>query len=155
VPGAAVAGAIVALAWAVPFLSFFIWMGLAGLGGVLLYQRRVPGAIPTSGIGARIGALAGLFGFAVFVVFMALQMLVLHSTGQLRQLMQQVLQQAASQNADPRAQQVLQRLASPQGLALMLTLVLVLAFFAFLLLSSLGGALGAYLIRKRQRDPQP
>jgi heme exporter protein D len=130
-------------------------MGLAGLGGVLLYRRRVPGVIPTNGMGARIGALAGLFGFAVFVVFMALQMLVLHGTGQLRQLMQQVLQQAASQNADPRAQQVLQRLASPQGLALMLTLVLVLAFFAFLLLSSLGGALGAYLLRKQQRGPQP
>ena len=139
-----------ALAWVVPFLSFFIWMGIAGLAGVLLYRRRVPEANPTAGMGARIGALAGTLGFGVFVLFMALQMLVMHGTGQLREVMQQVLQQAASQNADPRAQEVLQRLTSPEGMALMITLVLLLAFLAFLLFSSLGGALGAYLIRKRK-----
>jgi hypothetical protein len=150
VPGAAIAGAVVALAWAVPFLSFFIWMGVTGLAAVLLYRRRVPESDPTAGMGARIGALAGVFGFGVFVLFMALQMLVMRSTGQLRELMQQVLQQAATQNADPRAQELLQRLTSPAGLALMLTLVLVLAFVAFLLFSSLGGALGAYLARKRK-----
>jgi hypothetical protein len=151
VPGAAIAGAVVALAWAVPFLSFFIWMGrLTGLAGVLLYRRRVPEANPTPGMGARIGALAGLFGFGVFVLLMALQMLVMRSSGQLRSLMQQVVQQAAAQNADPRAQEVLKRLTSPEGLAIMLTLVLVLAFFAFLMFSSLGGALGAYLVRRRR-----
>ncbi len=126
-------------------------MGLTGLAGVLLYQRRVPQAAPTTGMGARIGALAGLFGFGIFVLVMALQMVVMRGTGQFRAMMQQVLQQAASQNADPRAQEVLQRLTSPAGLALMLTVALVLAFLAFLLFSSLGGALGAYLIRKKER----
>ena len=93
---------------------------------------------------------ARFFTRPAFVLLMALQMLVMRSSGQLRALMQQVVEQAAAQNADPRAQEVLQRLTSPEGLAIMLTLVLVLAFFAFLMFSSLGGALGAYLIRRRR-----
>ncbi|MGE0404759.1 MAG: hypothetical protein AB7O65_00550 [Candidatus Korobacteraceae bacterium] len=149
IPGAAIAGAVVALAWAVPYLGFILWMAIIGLAATLLYQRRSPGASLTTGMGARIGALGGLFGFGVFVLLLAVQMLLLRSSGGFRAMMQQVMEQAAAQNTDPRAQEMLQRLLSPEGIALILTMVLVMAFFGFLLFSSLGGVLGAYLSRRR------
>jgi len=151
VPGAALAGVIVAFSWALPFVGFFVWMLATGVVAVLIYRRRVPRSYPTSGMGARIGALAGLFGFGVFVLLLALQMLVSRESGRFRQLLQQVMEQAAAQNADPRAQEVMQRLTSPEGMALVLTLVLVMSLAGFLLFSSLGGAAGAYLIRRRER----
>jgi hypothetical protein len=126
-------------------------MAAAGTIAVLLYWRRVPAATPTPAAGARIGALAGLFGFGVFAVLLALQMLLTRGTGRFRSVLQQIIEQAAAQNGDPRAQEILQRLTSPEGLAVILTVVLVMAFFAFLLLSGLGGALGAYLLRNREQ----
>jgi len=43
----------------------------------------------------------------------------------------------------------LQRMMSPEGLALVLTLGMILFLAAFLLFASLGGALGAYLFRRK------
>jgi hypothetical protein len=149
VPVSAIAGAIIALSWAVPFLGFLIWMAATGLVAVLLYRRRVPQSRLTPGMGARVGALAGLFGFGVFALLLAVEMLISRRTGRFRALLQQIVEQASAQNSDPNAQQVLQRLTSPEGLAALMTLVLVTAFVVFLLFSSLGGALGAHLSNKR------
>ena len=68
-----------------------------------------------------------------------------------RTTMQEIVQQAASQNTDPRAEEIIERFLSPQGLAILLTIVLVMSFVGFLIFSSLGGALGAYLLKRRER----
>jgi hypothetical protein len=155
VPVSAMAGAIVAVTSAmvaIPFLGLIVWMGGTGIVAVLLYRRRTPQAIPSPGMGAKIGALAGAFGFGVFALLLAVQMLLTRNSGRFRATLEQVIQQAAAQNSDPRAQEIIQRLSSPEGLALILTLVLVMSLVAFLLFSSLGGALAAHLMRgKRER----
>ncbi len=101
VPGAALAGALLALAWVVPFLGFLLWLLAGGTLGVMIYRRRVPGAALTPRLGARIGAVTGLFGFGVFAVVLGLELLATRGSGRLRQMLQQVIQETAARNPGP------------------------------------------------------
>jgi hypothetical protein len=152
VPAAAVAGLFLAIAWVVPFVGFLLWLIAGGALGVVMYRRRAPQASLTPGLGARIGAITGLFGFGVFAIMLALELLATRGSGRFRHLLQQVVEQAASRNADPRAQQAIQQLMTPAGLALLITIVLVFFLAAFIALSSIGGAVGAWLTGKRPSD---
>jgi zinc-ribbon domain len=154
VPAAALAGVLLALAWVVPFLGFLLWLLAGGTLGVVIYRRRVPGAALTPRLGARIGAVTGLFGFGVFAVVLALELLATRGGGRLRQMLQQVIQETAARNPDPRAQAALQQMMTPGGLALIITVVLVFFLVVFLALSSGGGALGAWLLGKRSKGGQ-
>ena len=149
VPAAAMAGLLLAVAWVIPFVGFQLWLVAGGAVGVAMYRRRAPQASLTPGLGARIGAVTGLFGFGVFAIMLALEMLATRGNGRFRQLLQQVVEQAASRNADPRTQQALQQLMTPAGLALLITIMLVFFLAAFMALSSLGGAVGVWLAGKR------
>lgn len=145
IPAAATAGIILALAWVLPPLGFILWVVAAGLVGVTFYRRRVPAGGLTPRMGARIGVISGLFGFAVFALLLAMELLA-RGGGKFRELVQQVLQQAAARNADPRAQQAVQQMMTPAGLAFLVTFAMVIFLVVFLLFSAAGGALGAWLI---------
>jgi hypothetical protein len=149
VPAAAMAGLLLAVAWVIPFAGFLLWLVAGGAFGVAMYRRRVPGTSLTPGLGARIGAVTGLFGFGAFAIILALEMLATRGSGRFRQLLQQVIEQAAARNADPRAQQALQQFMTPAGLALLITIMLVFFLAAFVALSSLGGAVGVWLAGKK------
>jgi hypothetical protein len=142
-------GALLAIAWVVPFLGFLLWVTAAGGVAVAVYRHRVPEAALTPGMGARIGALCGLLGFGVFAVLLSLELLVTRGSGRFRQMLQQVIEQAGASNSDPHAQEAVQALQSPAGMAFLVTLVLVLMLVAFVLLSSLGGMLGTRLMRRK------
>jgi hypothetical protein len=144
-PAAATAGIVLALAWVIPPVGFVLWVVAAGLVGVAFYRRRVPAGGLTPRMGARIGAISGLFGFAVFAFLLAMDLLT-RGGGKFHEVLQQVLQQAAARNADPRAQQAIQQLMSPAGLAFLVTFAMVIFLVMFLLFSAAGGALGAWLI---------
>lgn len=144
-PAAATAGIVLALAWVIPPLGFVLWVVAAGLVGVAFYRRRVPSGSLTPRMGARIGVVSGLFGFAVFLFLLAMDLLA-RGGGKFRELLQQVLQQAAARNADPRAQQAVQQMMTPAGLAFLVTFAMVIFLVVFLLFSAAGGALGAWLI---------
>ncbi len=152
VPAAAAAGFFLAIAWVIPLLGFLLWLIVGGLLGTAMYRRRVPQAALTPGLGARIGAVTGLFGFGVFAVLFGLELLLSRGGGGFRQMLQQVVEQAAARNADPRAQQAIQQMMTPAGLALLVTIVLVVFLAAFLALSSIGGVLGTWLLGKRASD---
>jgi hypothetical protein len=149
VPAAALAGFFLAIAWVIPLLGFLLWLIVGGVLGTAMYRRRVPQATLTPGLGARIGAVTGLFGFGVFAVLFGLELLASRGSGHFRQMLQQIIEQAAARNADPRAQQAIQQMMTPAGLALLVTIVLVVFLAAFLGLSSIGGVLGAWLLGKR------
>ncbi len=148
-PAAAIAGIILAIAWVIPFLGFLFWMVAGGILAVALYRRRAPHAPLTPALGARVGAVGGVFGFAVFSGLFAMELLVARG-GRFREMLQQVVQQAAQRNADPRAQQMMQQMMTPAGLAALITVVMVILLIGFLALSSLGGAIGAWLFRQRE-----
>lgn len=146
-PAAGWAGALLAVAWLVPYLGYFLWIIGAGMIAVGFYRRRVPAAIVTPADGARIGAVCGLFGFVGFACLMAIGLLLLRGSTKFREMLQQSMQQAAASNPDPKAQEILAWMTSPAGLALMVTIVMVIFLIGFIALSSAGGALGAKLFK--------
>ncbi len=153
-PAAGWAGVLLAVAWLVPYLGYFLWIIGAGVIAVAFYRRRVPGAVLTPANGARIGAVCGLFGFAGFAALMAIGLLLLRGSTKFREMLQQSMQQAAAANPDPKAQEILAWMTSPAGLALMVTIVMVVFLVGFIALSSAGGALGAKLFRRDDVEPR-
>ena len=131
--------------------SFGLGMIAAGFLCVLFYRRRSFDANLTSGLGARLGALSGMLGFGIFALLTGLETALFHSGGELRNALRQAIDQAASRNTEPQAQQMLQYLKSPQGLALVMIMGLMMMFVLFLILSSLGGVLGAVMLRRKER----
>lgn len=148
-PAAGWAGAMLAVAWLIPYLGYFLWIIAGGAIAVALYRRRVPDTVLTPADGARIGAVCGLFGFAGFAGLMAIGLLFLRGSTKFREMLQQSMQQAAAGNPDPKAQEVLAWMTSPTGLALMVTIVMVIFLVGFLALSSAGGAIGAKLFKRK------
>ena len=149
-PAAALAG-LVAILMIIPLGAFGLGMLAVGALSVLLYRRRNPAANLTPGMGARLGAVSGALGFGIFAILTSVEMLAFRSGGQLRAALLEAVQQSAARSSDPQAQQLLEYLKTPQGLALVMVLGLIVMFVAFLVFSSLGGALGAALLRRK--DP--
>lgn len=153
-PAITVAGVVAALAMLVPFGVFGLGMLGAGFISVLLYRRLRPTAHLTPGMGARLGALSGAVGFGIFAVISALEMTFLKTGGQVRAAMLEALEQSiARASSDPQAQAMLEKLKSPEGLAIIMGLGLLFVLITFLILSSVGGALGAVLLRTQRKDP--
>jgi hypothetical protein len=144
-----VAGFFAAVLMLVPLGAFGLGMLAAGFLCVVLYRRRNPIADPTPGAGARLGAATGITGFAFFGILTAIEVMVFHSGPELRAALLQQVQESASRATDPQAQQMFEYLKSPPGLALIMTMGLIVMFVLFLIFASLGGAIGAYLLRRR------
>jgi len=152
-PAAAIAGVLITLALLIPLAIFFLWMLVGGAFAVALYGRRNSGPI-TPGAGARIGAVSGLLGYILFALTYSIMLLVSRGGGTLRDDLLRRIQEVASRNPDPQAQQMMQRLMTPEGLAFIIAIGLLLFLFAFLALSSIGGALGAKLFGSRESRRQ-
>jgi hypothetical protein len=148
-PGAMLAGMVIALVLIIPLAAWVLWPLAAGALAVLFYNRRRPGTELTGGAGARIGAVAGLFAFVLFAVLMGAQLAAMSGGGKLRENMMQVMQQSAARNPSPEAQEMMQKLMTPEGIALMVVIVFIMFLVMFVGLSSIGGVLGARLLKKR------
>ncbi len=148
-PGALIAGALLAICWMSPWATFCLWTMAGGALAGALYQRRRPVAV-TTGMGARLGAVTGLLGFVLFALVVSLEILATRG-GRLRALLTQVFQQAAARNPNPAAEEMIQKLNSPQGIAVLVTIGLVVLLAAFLIFSAIGGAIGAALFRPREK----
>jgi hypothetical protein len=144
---AAIAAVLMALGLMVPFLAV---VG-AGFLAVGFYRRRNPGVLINAGAGARLGAVSGLLCFGMSAVLEALALAIFHKGAVLRDKMLEAIQQAASRTTDPQAVAMLDYLKSPAGVAVMTVFVLIFAFIAFVVLSSLGGALGGILLGRADR----
>jgi hypothetical protein len=144
---AAIAAVLMALGLMVPFLAV---VG-AGFLAVGFYRRRNPGVLIKAGAGARLGAVSGLLCFAMSAVLEALDLAIFHKGSWLRDKMFEAMQQAASRTTDPQAVAMLNYLKSPAGMVVMIVFVLIFAFVAFMILSSLGGALGGIVLGRANR----
>lgn len=152
--GAALAGVGAALLSSLPFLALgsIVWMAVAGAISVSLYQRRVPTAIVRPGMGMRIGALAGVFAFAVTAI-MSTVLFATEGT-QLRDMMEEQMRTSIARSPDLRSQQIMEqliaKLATPEGMATFFLWVLVLIAIVFILFAAVGGALGASMSTRRR-----
>lgn len=147
---AALAGLVAALVMVVPVGAFGLGLLAAGGLSVLLYRKRNPGANLTPGMGARLGMASGAVGFGIFALLTSVEMVVSRSGGQLRETLQKAIQQAP-RSSDPQAQEILEYFKTPSGLVVMFILSMAVLFVIFLICSSLGGALGAVLLRRKNR----
>lgn len=150
-PSAGLAGLIAAFLMFIPLGALGLGMLAAGVLSVIFYRRRNPASNLAPGMGARLGAVGGAFGFGIFAILSTLGTLLFHTGGQLRAAMLEAVEQSAKRSADPQAQQVIEYLKTPPGLALMMGLSLAFLLVAFVILSSVGGAVGAALTRRKDR----
>jgi len=149
---AAWAGLIAAFVLMLPLAAFGFGMLAAGALTVVFYRRQRPETEVTPAAGAKLGAVSGVLGFAVLAILMAVGMSLFHMGDELRATFLDTLQQSAAHSASPEAQQLVQFFKSPAGFAAMLVAALVVMFLAFIIFSSLGGALGAALLRRKNRS---
>lgn len=129
---------------------FGVGMLVAGFLSVALYRRRLKYVWITNGMGAKLGAAAGAIGSGLFTLVTAVGILVFHAGDKLREAAIQAIDQAAARNPDPKAQEMLQQLKTPDGLVLVVSLGMLFTFVLFVLLSSLGGVIGAASLRKKR-----
>lgn len=155
VPSALMAGLLAGLGTVIPFFPFILLCMLAAGGlSVTFYTRREAHAHIRPGMGMRIGALAGLFGFLMNAVLSSLGMLSASNRANLRTEMANRLKDAMATSSDPAATETLRNLGdklnTPSGLVMFFVIALVFFGILFVLLSGLGGALGASLFGKHE-----
>lgn len=159
-PGALIAGVLANFfSLLVPRPPFMFLCMLAGGGlAVTLYRRRAHAEHLRPGQGFRIGALTGFFGF-LFIAFMAAVAFTSNAgRAEMSLRMQQAMQQALEQsgNADPQAQQQMQNLITslntPEGLATVLGIGMLVVLVFFVLLAGGGGALSAKIFGHDSRS---
>ncbi len=154
--GALLSGVGAAVLTAIPFVSIgcLLWMLGAGAASVALYRRQVPGAQITPGMGMKLGALAGVFGFVVNGVVSTISLVLLHNGGNFRREMEEQMQKQMANAGDPKVQQMMQNMvdwmSTPQGAATMIVLVLLIFGAVFVMLTAAGGALGASMLGQRR-----
>jgi hypothetical protein len=138
--------------------TFLMILGLpAGLGmlaagflTVLIYRRRCPATPVTAGLGARLGALTGGLGFGVLAAILALWT-AFRSGKEIHDAFLNYLQQYVARSPDPHVQQVLDLFNTPEGFTFIMILTLIMSLIAFLIFSTIGGAVGAFLLHRKER----
>jgi hypothetical protein len=133
----------------IPFVSLgcCLWMLGAGALTVVLYRERAQSDVST-GMGFRLGALTGLLGYVVYVVFFGLMQVM--RGRQFRAAFRQQLEKAAAANPDPAVRQMVERISTPEGIATVITIMLAVFLAVFVLFAAAGGALGGSLFGRRE-----
>lgn len=126
-------------------LWMLAWLLLAGFFTVFLYQRRTGRSLEVRE-GARLGWITGVFCFAIGTVFFTISVLSISARGSLAEFYRQQMPTRGVPEAN--LQQLLEVLQSPAGMAMLILLSLVFLFALFALLPTLGGAMGAKVLKK-------
>lgn len=160
VRAAALAGTGAAVLSQVPIISLgcCLWILGAGALAIGIYRRWVPEVVLTTGAGAKLGALTGVLGFAVYAVISALLLafstFVLGRGEDIRNELRRAIEQSASANAgDPRVADMVARLSTPEGLAMLLTVMVVMFFITFVVFGAIGGSIGAAMYAPKDAPP--
>jgi len=156
--GALLCGVGAAILSAIPLVSIgcCLWLLGAGALSVSLYQKRLPGIVITPGMGMKVGALAGAFGFVVNAIVTTVSFVTLRSTGDFRKAMEDQMQRQMASNPDPKVQAMMQQMfdwmSSPQGAATLIVVALLFIGIVFVVFCAAGGALGASMFRGGRRE---
>jgi len=123
----------------------------AGFLAVALYSRRNPGPMRAAR-GAQLGAISGIFCFAITAVFLALAATAPDVRTKIRtQIIEGAEKWASSRPADPQVQAALEQLKTPEGLVMMLIIGAIVFSVLFVALACLGGALGGAILGRRNK----
>ena len=150
-PATALAGLIAALLMLTPFAGLGLGVLIGGSLSVVFYRRRVPTALITAGMGARLGMVTGVVASGILALVLAAYTILSHSWNSVREDLMAGIEQAAARNPGPQSQQAVEFLKTPPGIVLLLTMALIVTLVAFVIFSGLGGALGAILFRRKEQ----
>jgi hypothetical protein len=129
--------------------SFWFAQPIAGFLVVLFYRRWTHGPEPQPAFGFKLGALAGLFGFPVFLVLTAILTASFHGEAIMRQAMIDAVHLQQARATEPQIRQMLDYFLTPPGMMLMLAFGFLIMGIVFVLLSGAGAALSASLLRRK------
>ena len=152
---AALAGAIAAVLSVLPLVSIgcCLWIVGAGALAVMFYQqKRMPGSVVTVGMGARLGAVSGLLAYVFWFVMQFLTIVATGNSGKIREAMLEGMKQSAARNPDPNAQQMLEKMSTPEGIAILMTAMIVGFLVVFVIFGVIGGAVGASIWGRKQQQ---
>jgi hypothetical protein len=146
------AGIAVLVAILITVVSKSTWLAMlaAGFLSVVLYRRRCPTTHVTAGMGARLGALTGALGFGIVGITLALWT-VFRSGKEIHDAFLTYIQQNAGPGSDPRIQQVIDLLNTADGFTFIMIFSLIMTLVVFTIFSSLGGAISAFLLHRKER----
>jgi hypothetical protein len=151
------AAPMVALVLAVSLSSAWLLLSLlliplAGILAVQFYAGRTPHQQLSAGAGAGIGLFTGFLGFLIFAIPIFPYFLwttVLHPDPADLQKLHAQMEAAVQRSASPQAPQIAQSLLSPNGLLVILIITFIALLALTLVLSAIGGAIGASIARRR------
>jgi hypothetical protein len=133
-------------------LNPFVAMLSVGFLAVAFYRHRWRTGAIKPAAGARLGALSGLLWFAISSILGAMEVLFLHKGPEIQQELLKRINQAALQATDPQALAIFDRLKTPAGLEFLMVFGIIFALFAAIALAVVGGALGAALLGRDNRN---
>jgi hypothetical protein len=146
-PATALAGLIAAILMMTPLAFLGLGMAIGGSLSVVFYRRRNPVAIITPWVGTRLGLASGMLAGGILIAFVAAGTVAFRAWDRIREKIVAAIEQSAARNPDPQSQQALEFFKTPQGMAVLV----VLGFLVFVIFSGVGGAVGAALLRRKER----
>ena len=146
---AAVIGAILMALGLWPLVAMLIMGFLA----TVFYRQSRPVAVMKTVIGMQLGALSGLFCAGVMSLFTALGAMIPEVRARLQQQSQEYFQKlAAAQPDNPSIGAVVNQLKTPEGFLALMIAGVVLLLALSIVLGAAGGALGAALLKRREKS---
>jgi uncharacterized protein involved in cysteine biosynthesis len=147
---ALVAGLLATVGTFIPIIPLAVLCMFASGGlAVTLYRRRAGVGVVTAFMGAKLGMLAGGWGFGTQALLMAIVLLSASGRTKLREAVLEKIREAAGSVADPKMPQWLEQfrgfVATDHGLIVISLIGMAVSGVFFLSFSALGGALGALL----------
>jgi len=145
----ALKGAAIAAVFCLFPVGFAIAMPLAGFLAVLFYRRRSWRADSSRRSGFKLGALAGLFAFMIFGLFVSVQVSIPASRDEFRKLMIDQLHTLQAKSSDPEQRADIEYFTTPHGFPVGIALGAVVSCVFFAFFAGIGGAVAAALLRRQ------
>jgi len=145
------AAVIAAVLSMIPVVSL-IALPIGGLLSVVFF-RRTSARKPSSKMGFGLGALSGVFCSVILALIKTASVFLSHSENETRNDLVRQVHLAQARNSDPQLTQVWAYLQTSQGLVLMLISFLIIMGLLLVLLSGIGGAVSAAMLRRKDADP--
>ena len=150
VGAALMAGMLAAVGTSIPIVPVaMLCMFASGGLAVTLYRRRAGHPLVSPWMGAKLGVLAGGMGFGLLALLSTIRLFAASQRSELRAAFSAKMEQAMANAADPQVREAMSQfrdyIVTDRGLIAMVLLFVLIAAVFFLIVSALGGALGAFL----------
>ena len=160
VGAALLAGMLALVGTLIPIVPIAMLCTFASGGlAVTLYRRRAGHPPVSPWMGAKLGVMAGGFVFGLLALLSTVGLLTSSGRSQMREVLNERVQQAAAKAADPQVQQAMERvhnfIATDRGLVVSVLVSGIFTALFFLIVSALGGTVGAFLFGRQSAQKEP